>query len=234
MKPRTGLLLLTAAVLAGCSRPPQPPAIGCYLGSRRDLAKIDRVVFVELSDPKGNPTVVEGLTRELSRALSERKLFHVDVVDRSDPLCRDLPLQRREAYTLAQLARMREELRCDAVLFGSVTHFQPHPRMQAGLYLRLLDLRDGKLIWGIDHIWDTTDKQLELRAKDFWNERMRDGYAPATWTLIMKSPRAFQKFVAYEAAKTFEGFPPPGSDLPRPDPRKIQKWAENQGLVLKE
>ena len=199
-------LCLAAFLLVGCPKPPPPPEIGHYISSPRSLRKIDRVVFIGLERDGVAPRVASDVTAALFQAIQAEKLFHLDIVPRSDPACRDLPLESREALTIEQLAGMREALRCDAVLFGSISRFQPHPQMQLGLYLRLLDLKDGRLVWAVEHIWDSTDKQTQCRMEEFFRTRMRE-YAPVGAHLGNMSPKAFAKFVAHEVAGTLR--PPP-------------------------
>jgi len=209
MPPRACELLIAAcfgaALAAGGCQPPEPEIcadINCLPPSPRELARLNRVVFVELDDASGHAGVARETTRALHESIQARRLFHVDVVWRDEPVCRDVPLDKREAFTLRDLAAIRQELRCDALLFGKITSFLPYPRMQMGLYLRLLDLKEGKLVWGLDHIWDMTDRVVERRAENFFKEHMRDLYGPANSSVLLMSPAAFQRFVAYEASRT--------------------------------
>ena len=128
--------------------------------------------------------------------------FLVKTISRDDPACRDLPLSGKEPLTIKQMAAIRKAFGCRAVLIGLVHDYRPHPHMRIGIYFRLLDLDDGKLIWAVDHVWDTTDRALEPRLRDFFFDEMRSGYEPVDWRLALISPRAFWKFVAYEAAQT--------------------------------
>jgi hypothetical protein len=206
------IAMLCGGVLAagGCrfEKPDVFAEINYHLASPQALSRLDRVVFVELDDASGHPGVARATTRALYKSIQARRLFHLDVVWREDPLCRDVPLDRREAFTLTDLTAIRKELRCDALLFGKITNFMPYPRMQMGLYLRLLDLKEGKLLWGVDHIWDMTDRKVERRAEKFFRDHMRDLYGPADAGVLLMSPAAFQRFVAFEISQTMA--PPNG------------------------
>lgn len=196
-------LCLLAAGLSSCRRRTEVFSdVNAYLRSPQDVRRLDRVVFVELADGAGYPSVARDVTRALYKSIQARRLFHVDVVARDDPLCRDILLDKREAFTLEELARLQDELHCDALLFGKVTQFLPYPQMQIGLYLRLLDLREGRLVWGVDHLWNMTNTIVEDRAERFFKYRMRDLYGPADSNVLLMSPSAFERFVAYEVAAT--------------------------------
>lgn len=217
---RVWLAAACAAVLAagGCRRE-QPDAfagINCHLVSPQALAGLHRVVFVELDDASGHPGVARSATRALYKSVQARRLFHLDVIWRDDPICRDVPLDKREAFTLTDLTAIRQELRCDAILFGRITNFMPYPRMQMGLYLRLLDLKEGRLLWAVDHIWDMTDKIVECRAEKFFQDHMRDLYGPADSGVLLMSPAAFHRFVAFEISGTMVPKPPAEQRRARP------------------
>ncbi len=223
-------------LMVGCAEPPaQKALIGYYLRSDKSVLTLNRLVFVALDGRRCPPRIADNMTSALLGAIQDRRLFHIDVIQPTDPVCRDLPFDSTQAYSLEQFMKIREELQCDAVLFGSVTHFQTYPRMQIGIYVRLLDLKDGKLLWAVDHIWDTTDAQTEQRIKRFFADEMRSGYDPLQWRLAMMSPKAFQKFVAYEATETLPVRPSvlakPANDDElewediRITPRKLKKGA---------
>ncbi len=210
------LLCLGWLVLPGCQKPPD---IGHYLGRPEDLARINRVVFVQLTGQDSCPGIAEDMTVALSHAIGARRLFRLDVVTRDDPRCKTLSLDGWAGFTIKQLRDMRETFQCDAILLGTVRDFRPHPRMQMGLDLRLMDLRSGRLVWGINHVWDTTDKTVTKRVKCFFDSRMRDGYEPMNWQLAMISPKAFEKFVAFEVVATL----PDGPEVKTN--RKSRRWA---------
>jgi hypothetical protein len=215
-RPQTARLLAAAAclgLLPGCwrvagQRPEEQ--IGFYLSSREDVLYLRRVVFVELTADGDCPSSIARDTTEAIRdAVLSKKLFHLDVVRRSDPMCRDLPLDRIGALKIEELPQIRDSLDCQAVLFGRITHFQAHPRMKMGLHLKLIELRDGKLVWGIDHVWDTADRGLEDRIRRYYHRELRSGYDPLGYDLVLTSPQAFEKFIGYEVANTLTPPEPP-------------------------
>jgi hypothetical protein len=82
------------------------------------------------------------------------------------------------------------------------TEFRPYPHMTIGLRLKLIDLRDGQLLWAIEQVWDSADKTTEYRIRDYFRSQKRSGYAPLHEQLAAVSPIEFIKFVSYEVAET--------------------------------
>ncbi len=202
---RTIMLLGLVAALAavpGCGDGYVAPNIYHEVPSPQGLMSLHRVILIEFKDETGQPRVAEDMTDALAQALQERGLFRVDVIDRLSPRLIGLPIDKLEPFTIAELAQMGRQLRCDAVLIGKVRQFQPFPRMQISILLRLIDLRDGQLAWGVDGKWNSTDAVVEKRIKWYFKKKLRSGYSPATWELITRSPMQFCRFVAFETVGT--------------------------------
>lgn len=219
--------LLSAVLLSGCAAPcPPEDPIGYALPSAHEVRRLGRVVFVELvGDAEVTPRTARQTTEALAHALQARQLFHVDVVDLHDPLCRDLPLARPDALTLAELSMIRRALGCDAVLFGRLYDVDTFPHMRMGLYLRLIDLKDGRLVWGVDHVWDSADRALARRVRRYFACEVRDGFDPAGHEIVFTSPRAFRRFVAYETAATLPSRRPPAAERAVADAGEIRSSA---------
>jgi hypothetical protein len=192
------LLCLGLIVLGGCS--PEVSPLPNVL--TRSLSGIKRVVFIGLDERNSLPGVAKDMTTALSHAVKARGLFGLDVVDRQDPVCEDVFEVGRGGFTLVQIKELRQTFKCDAILLGSIDDFRPHPRMQLGVSLRMLDLKRGRILWAVDHVWDTTDKAVENRIKRYFRDHIRSGYEPMDWRIAMISPKAFEKFIAYELAET--------------------------------
>lgn len=193
-----------ALMLTGCGppAPPSPPKIGYYVATPEDVAKIHQVAVLPLVSGRECEDIARDMTETLVQGLQTRRLFQLDMVKPDEAVAKMIDLGRREPLTLAELSAIRKELRCDAILIGSLLTFEPYPRMKMALRLRLLDLKRGKLLWGVDHVWDTTDQSLEDRMEDYFDDRVAEGFQPMNREVVKLSPREFEKFVAYEVART--------------------------------
>ncbi len=203
---RTILLLSLSAILSGCniSYESPPPVADYYLNPDKDLSAIGRIVLVGLNNTSNYPQVSTDVTNLLFQALQKKQLFGLSVMQQEHPNWRSLQINPDAAFTLPQLAAMRKILRCDAVLTGTITEYQPYPHMLIGLRLKLVDLSDGQLLWAIEQVWDTADKTTESRIKKYFHSQMRLGYAPLQEQLVVVSSLKFIKFVVYETAETLQ------------------------------
>ena len=210
---KTLLLLLLPVLLAGCRfhrvRVYVPDVDYYYVNPNKDLYNIGRVAVVELCNDSSYPQISADVTELLYQALQKKQLFGLSVVRSSTAAWRVLqpdmkPDSPATSYSLEQLFSMRQTLRCDAVLVGSVTSYRPYPHTALGLRLKLVDLSDGQLLWALEQIWDTADKTTEYRIKNYFRRQLRSGFAPLREQLAVVSPLEFIKFVAYEVAETFQ------------------------------
>src|SRR4030042_5476324 len=178
-----------------------------YQNPDKNLSSVGRTALVELNNYSAYPQVSSDVTQALFQALQKKQRFGLSVVDRSEPAWRSLQteldtsaqiqsVQVPPTYTLDELIAIRKTLKCDAVLIGTITQFRPHPHMAVGLRLKIVDLRDGQLLWALEQIWDASDKTTEQRIKNYFQYQIRSGYAPLREQLAVVSPLEFMKFVA--------------------------------------
>ena len=199
------ILLLSAVILSGCRthRASTPAANHAYRNPNKRFTTIGRVAIVELDNDSSYPEISNDVTGSLFQALQKRQIFGLTLVHQNDPSWRSLQLQQDSTYTLEKLLAIRETLKCDGLLLGTVTEYRPYPHMAVGLRLKLLDLRDGQLVWALEQVWDSADKTTEKRIKSYFKSEKRSGFAPLHENLAAVSPLEFIKFVSYEVAGTF-------------------------------
>jgi hypothetical protein len=198
------LLLLAAALLPGCQKPQAraPQAAYYYLNPDKTLTAVGRVAIVELENDSTYPQVSTDVTTALFQALQKRQVFGLTVIKQHDPAWRSLQLEPGASFSLDEMLAARETLRCDGLLIGTITDFRPFPHMAVGLRLKLLDLRDGQLLWALEQVWDSADSSTEKRIKNYFKTEKREGFAPLDAQLATVSPLEFIRFVSYEAAGT--------------------------------
>ncbi len=205
-----GTLALAAAfaLVLGCGcesdQETRPMADSYYLSPHKDLRRIGRVALVEMASMSDDPQIAATLTDALFLEAQKKQVFGVMVVHRSDPAWQDLQENLDSSQALRQLAAAREALNCNGLLVGTLTKYRPYPHMVIGLRLKLLDLTDGQLLWGMEEVWDSSDRSIQKRIKAYLKEDRKAGDSPLREELVIVSPLSFCKFVTYEVASTFE------------------------------
>ncbi len=197
-------------VLSGCRfhTASMPKADCYYLNPDKALCTVGRVAIIELDNDSGLPQISACLTEALFLALQKKQIFGLTMVCQDEPAWRSLQLDLDSTCSLEQLLAIRKTLKCDAVLVGTITQYKPFPHMAIGLRMRLLDLKDGQLLWALEQVWDAADKTTESRIRNYLQSQMRSGLAPLREQLVVVSPLEFIKFVAYEVSETLQSHPP--------------------------
>lgn len=206
MKTTASILLLV--FLSGCTiiRSETVEKDHYYLRPSDGSANVARVVVFEFDNQTNRADLSHILTNSITEAVRKKHLFTVTSLYRSDPTWQNLALGEEDGFDIRELAAIRSQLKADAVLFGCINQYYPYPHMFTGLHLKMVDLRTGELLWALEQVWDSTDKAVENRMRKFFDNQMRSGYQPMDWQLLVTSPRAFNKFVAWEVAGTFDGW----------------------------
>ena len=190
--------------LCGCTiiQPVEPETGHYYLNPDVDFGSIGKVAVLEFKNLSNQQEQTELLTQSLEDSLGKKHLFSLLCINRLDPQWQALNLDGIANYNFEQLALIRRELHVDAVLFGTICRYAPYPHFLTHLRLKMVSTKDGKLIWAMEEVWDSADKKTAQRMKQFFDDQMREGYAPMDWKILITSPRAFGRFVTYEVAQT--------------------------------
>ena len=173
-----------------------------YVNPNMDITTIGRIAVVELNNNSKYPQASSDITDALFQTLQKKQLFGLTIVRQNDPAWRNLQLEADSTYTLEQTSSIRESLKCDGILIGTITEYRPYPHMAVGLRLKIVDLRDGQLLWALEQIWDITDNQTEHRIRRYYKSRKNMGYPLLNEHLVSVSPMEFIRFVCSEVAET--------------------------------
>jgi len=202
-----GVVFCIVSMAGGCKKEKPvvfDPGANCYLATGKDVAMIGRVTLVELENLSTHPMISADVSSSLYEELQKKNLFGLARVSIDDPIAQGLFLNSSRTLSYEELDLLRKSLKTDAIIIGAVTQYYPYPRLTLGLRLKMIDLRDGSLIWAIEQLWDTTDKSTEKRIECYFKSQVRSGYEPLNYRVALVSPRMFLKFVAHETASTLK------------------------------
>lgn len=199
-------IVTLTALVGGCesNQNDNGMADSFYLNPHKDLRTLGRVALVELDNRSAYPKISADMTDALFAALQKRHVFGLSVVRQDDQTWRSLQENLDSLQGLRQLLTMREALNCNGLLVGTITEYQPYPRLSIGLRLKLIDLTDGQLLWGLEQVWDTADASIRRRIQQYSNRELGSGSAPLQDEIVTISSLRFGRFVAHEVAETLD------------------------------
>jgi hypothetical protein len=160
-----------------------------------------QVVIFEFENQTDYPDCSIELTTAVGDALKRKHLFNLRTLGRTSDLWLDLQLDK-PAFSNQELLALRKRLLTDGILIGRVSEYRPYPHLMTSMNLKLIDLNDGSVLWGLEQIWDSTDQSVERRMKMYYQEKIRQEFDPMGWQVITTSPRMFHQYVADEVAQT--------------------------------
>jgi len=200
------LAALTTGPICGChsNRDNDGMANSFFLDPNKDLRTLGRVALIELENASGYPQISMEMTQSLYLETQKKQLFGLLVVHQDNPAWQSLQENLDDLQAMRQLATLKETLQSNGLLLGTITQYQPYPHMGIGLRLKLIDLTDGQLVWGLEQVWDSGDKSIQKRIKKYFGQELRSGHTPLNEELLVVSSLNFSKFVAYEIAGTMQ------------------------------
>jgi hypothetical protein len=202
---RWGIVCASVFLCVGCDTvqpKAQTPYGHYYLDNHGNFSSVDRVVLLELDNQSNRVELPSQLTKGMADGLGKKHLFSIRTIDHTDPLWSRLNLDEIAVSSKEDLALIGQELNVDAVIFGTIKRYRSYPHLLMSLHLKMMDVRRGRLLWAMEQVWDSTDRQVELRMKEYYEKEVRQGYQPLDWKILVTSPRAFNKFIVYEIGQT--------------------------------
>jgi len=173
-----------------------------YLSPKKDPGRLGRVVLVEFTNRSSYPEVSRDASEALYLALQKRQRFGLITVARTDPAWQALQIDPDGVLTPSQCEQIGKTFQCDGALVGILTEYRPFPHLVIGLWMRLVDLSDGQLVWAVEQVWDSGDRGTESRIKEYLEAETRSTRGSMADPLTVTSTLSFLKFVAYEVATT--------------------------------
>jgi hypothetical protein len=200
-----GILSLIIFLPAGCGSHKEiaHPENYSYHNPQKEFNTIGRVAFIEIQNDTSYTQISSDITEELFQAIQKKQVFGLTLISQNDPSWRNLKIEPDTEFTPELFQEIRSKLKCDGILTGTITTFSPHPHTAVGLKMKMLDLSDGQLVWAIDQVWDSTDKNIEQKIKKYFKQQISDSSSTQE-QLVSISPIEFFKFVGYEVAATLE------------------------------
>ena len=178
------------------------PAGSYYLNPNKKPSSIGSVAIFEFENKSDHPTISSDMTKEFYTRMQKSAGFGTFFIDQKDPAWTSYRLDTYGRYSVDELREISKALRCQAVLIGTITEYQPYPHMTMGIRLKMVDLFDGQLLWAYENSWDCSDKQTQDEMLYYFKNTTRFGDSEVQKKLITISPLNFIKFIAHEASYT--------------------------------
>lgn len=204
--PRLGGLTLPLC-LAGCltDRPPDVVMgslhrpVNFHTGASAEMQMVRRVAVLPVV------TDVEGAVGKFGRDTLEPEIrAEMSQMGRFE-LVYPTPQQLRQwtgkmAWTAEEtlprtfLGTLHKQTGCDAVLFCRLTAYRPYPPLTIGWSLKLVETRQGKILWAAEEIFDAGNPAVANSARLYYQKHTKDQPPLNDSRSILNSPRHFGRY----------------------------------------
>lgn len=107
---------------------------------------------------------------------------------------------RRGRYDTRAVLEVARRYRLDALVLGTVTHYQPYPPQALGLEVELVAIETGATLWSSSLQLDAADARVRARLERWQHDHKSDGGNRESVQLTLVSPERFARFAAAEVA----------------------------------
>lgn len=119
---------------------------------------------------------------------------------------------RRGRYDTRAVLEVARRYRLDALVLGTVMHYQPYPPQALGMEVELLAIETGATLWSSSLQLDAADAKVRARLERWQNGHKSGGGNRESVQLTLVSPERFARFAASEiAAATLRPGAAPGA-----------------------
>lgn len=199
--PAVGCCLVAGCAPKCVATTPPPPVCHRYQAPGLDWALIRRILLVPLENDSPYPQGTNDLREALAARLQLSGRFEIVLTGPDTRIaCRDA-VRLNGRFDEGELIELAEAYNADAILFGSITQYQPYTPPRVGLSLRLISPTSGSLISSVDGLWDAREGSVADQARAYTAYVLNDGRSLNGCDLALESPAIFRRFACQQAAE---------------------------------
>ena len=103
--------------------------------------------------------------------------------------------QAEDALPASLLDSLGKDFACNGVIFAHLTAYQSQAPLAIGWRLKLVDARDGTILWAVDEVFDAGRPDVVAGVKIFDRREQKSDTDDDHW-LTLHSPRRFGRYSA--------------------------------------
>lgn len=91
---------------------------------------------------------------------------------------------------------------CDAVLLSELTDYRPYPPFAIGWRLKLVEAKEGRILWSADEVFDAGNPKVVNAARRFYRTNLVASGALADSRSVLESPERFARYATASVLST--------------------------------
>lgn len=215
-------LLTACAIATGCATPPPPaapPPPSCHQFQAQgfDWSVVRRILLVPFENDSSYPHATFEMQESLAAQLQFAGRFEVILAKPGACLACRSAVRENGCFDEAELLDAAESYHADAILFTTITQYQPYTPPRVGLSLRLVRPQDGAVFAAVDGLWDARDCAVAQQARSYAMLVLNTEHSLLACDLAIESPSLFRRFACHNAVEALVNpvpYPPAGDVQP--------------------
>lgn len=195
---------------AGCSSAgrfyllPEPGYRGTfYLSPEFRATSIRRVMVMPFKNETGYRNI-EGDVADIF-ILELQKMLKFEVVPsnrEAEKLLGRTDLITNGVFNRADMARIGDRFKVDALIFGSILQYRPYEPLALGLKVQMVSTDTGAVVWAVEQIFDSSEHSVYRAAKAYYSGLNKRSLAQYGRRTVLVSMEQYTKFVCSQIVKT--------------------------------
>lgn len=172
--------------------------------------EIQRVLLLPLYSKEQEWVSLEGLHQSFETELIQTHLFEVISIGRKHliELFGQPQFSSSGSFPPNFIDTLNQYYRADAILLIDLSQFRPYQPIAIGVRAKLIAMKDYKLLWAFDDIFDAGDTRVAMGAKRYQQRYQTQGYPLQEPVNVLQSPRCFARYVAFTVFSSLQPLAP--------------------------
>ncbi len=205
MNPARVLLpFLAAFLLTGClTTKPSSTELRSYRSP--SIGAVDRILILPFTPESRFPDQADMVTARFTQGIRRGAFTVLPLPDAAVATSLVDDVRIRGSVRTADLVRLQEDYRVDAVVIGAVTRYDPYAPQVLGLDVKLISTRSGMVLWQARKVFDASDAGVHSDALAWYDRYVNETDAEFGPEVVLLSPKAFARYACARLAESMMG-----------------------------
>ena len=178
-------------------------SISYHKSEEYNNTSVQRVLLLPLTIESRRDKVVDDVTDAFLIELQRSAKFDiVKAQEFQDILSQQKDVWARGLIRAETIIEARKRYKVDAIIFGTITQYQPYEPPVLGIKIGMFSARTGNIMWSADAIFDSSQASVIKLLKSYHKKQYQRKQSLYDWNLILLSMKRYAQFVAYHMIAT--------------------------------
>ncbi len=175
----------------------EPLAFGRFRSEQLDDESIKKVLIMPFKFT-GPEKSASNVTRTFTVEMNKLGMFQVVT-----PSVKPKELKKAEttlwdmgAIDIDILLAARKKYGVEGFIFGKITEYKPYVPLALGIDVIMVSALTGDTIWSVSGVFDSDQKDVVGKAKEYYKKHFRKDQSLYGWELILISMERYTRFIA--------------------------------------